>query len=118
MRVDIPRRLTKGGVVAPRPGGVRDVSTQAPPLVIRVKVRPDLPRQRSRERGGHTRGKTAPHPCLEPIRGLKRAFRKHSVERGVAPRLLYPAWGEILRRTLAWARDERLFGSARVPGSG
>lgn len=40
---------------------MRDVSTQAPPLVIRVSVSPDLPWQRSREQGGQTRGKTAPH---------------------------------------------------------
>jgi len=38
--VDISRRLTKGGVVAPRPRGAREVSTWASDPVIREKVSP------------------------------------------------------------------------------
>lgn len=87
-----PGDYSRWGIVAPRPGEVREVSTQAPSLVIRVKVSPAL--GKGLVNGGSIlEGRPLRTSRLEPIRGLRRAFREHSVEGRGGSSLLIPCEG-------------------------
>jgi len=83
-----------------------------------VNISPDFPGKSPVNGGEQTRGKTAPHPLSGANPGVEARVPAARCGGVGGSFLLIPCRGGRYPDTLARVRDERLFGSARVPGSG